>query len=221
MHIKISPQFKEKCPQFKGVKISATVINTPYCEALWKEIDTFTHTLRSTQTTESIKNHPVIQATRDGYKACGKQPSRYRPSSEALRRRLLRNLDLYQIDTMVDIVNLVSLTSGHSIGGFDADKLEGDNLTLDIGREGEPYTGIGRGNLNIANMPVYRDKKGGVGTPTSDNERTKMCIETTHFLGLINGFDGNTNRLENAANQLADLLKKYASASHINIMFYE
>ncbi|HXK75283.1 MAG TPA: phenylalanine--tRNA ligase beta subunit-related protein [Bacteroidaceae bacterium] len=221
MHIKISSQFKEKCPQFKGAKISATIINTPYCEALWEEIDAFTHILRSTETTESIKNHPVIQATRDGYKACGKQPSRYRPSSEALRRRLLRNLDLYQIDTMVDIVNLVSLTSGHSIGGFDADYIEGDTLTLDIGKEHELYTGIGRGDLNIANMPVYRDQKGGVGTPTSDHERTKIRIETTHFLGLINGFDGNISRLKNAADQLAELLKKHASARHIDIMFYE
>ncbi len=221
MQINISPQFKAKCPNFKGIKVSATVVNTTHSEELWKEIDAFTAQLRATETTASIKDHPVILATREGYKACGKQPSRYRPSSEALRRRLLRDLDLYQIDTMVDIINLVSLTSGHSIGGFDADYIQGDALTLGIGEENEPYEGIGRGPLNIEFMPVYRDSKGGIGTPTSDHERTKMRLETTQFVGLINGYDGDKTRLEAAANQLVDLLQKYASANNIEVALYE
>ena len=59
------------------------------------------------------------------YKRLGKDPNRYRPSAEALRRRILRGLPLYKIDTLVDIVNLVSIRSGYSIGGFDADKIVG------------------------------------------------------------------------------------------------
>ena len=86
---------------------------------------------------------------------------------------MLQGKELYQIDTLVDLVNLASIAFGYSIGGFDADKFVGDTLTLGIGREGEPYEGIGRGMLNIAGLPVYRDAQGGVGTPTSDNERTK------------------------------------------------
>lgn len=221
MQINISPQFKAKCPDFKGIKVSATVINSAHSEDLWKEIDAFTHTLRAKETTDSIKDHPVINATRAGYKACGKQPSRYRPASEALRRRLLRDLDLYQIDTMVDIVNLVSLTSGHAIGGFDADYIQGDTLTLGIGEENEPYEGIGRGPLNIEFMPVYRDSEGGIGTPTSDHERTKISLETTQFVGLINGYDGDKARLEAAASHMVDLMKKYASASNIDVVPYE
>ena len=65
------------------------------------------------------------------------------------------------------------LSKDYSIGGFDADKFVGDTLTLGVGRAGEPYEGIGRGLLNIEGLPVYRDAEGGVGTPTSDNERTK------------------------------------------------
>lgn len=71
---------------------------------------------------EDIKHQPVIFATREAYKRCGKDPGRYRPSAEALRRRLMRGIPLYQIDTLVDLINLVSLRTGHSIGGFDADK---------------------------------------------------------------------------------------------------
>ena len=82
-----------------------------------------------------------------------KDPNRYRPSSEALRRRILRELPLYKVDTLVDLINLVSIRSGYSIGGFDADKIAGGSLVLGVGREGEIYHGIGRGELNIAGLP--------------------------------------------------------------------
>lgn len=84
-------------------------------------------------------------ATREAYKRCGKDPGRYRPSAEALRRRLMRGIPLYQIDTLVDLINLVSLRTGHSIGGFDADKIQGNRLELGIGKAEEPFEGIGRG----------------------------------------------------------------------------
>ena len=106
---------------------------------------------------EDIKLQPAIAATREAYKRCGKDPGRYRPSAEALRRRLMRGIPLYQIDTLVDLINLVSLRTGYSIGGFDADKIQGKTLELGIGKSGEPFEGIGRGILNIEGLPVYRD----------------------------------------------------------------
>ncbi len=164
---------------------------------------------RQTLTTESLKELSGIAATRKVYRACGKDPSRYRPASEALIRRQLQSKSLYQIDTLVDLINLASIAYGYSIGGFDADKFEGDTLTLGIGREGEPYEGIGRGMINIAGLPVYRDAKGGVGTPTSDNERTKISIDTTHLVVLINGYDGNEEQVKANAEYIQELLRKY------------
>ena len=151
-----------------------------------------------------------ISATRRVYKVCGKDPSRYRPASEALIRRMLQGKELYQRDTLVDLVNLASIAFGYSIGGFDADRFAGDTLTLGIGREGEPYEGIGRGQINIHGLPVYRDALGGVGTPTSDHERTKMTIDTRHLVVLINGYDGNRQRVTQNAEYLQDLLRRYA-----------
>ena len=177
----------------------------------------FTEHLRATETTESIKQQPAIVATRDAYRACGKDPSRYRPSGEALCRRILRGIPLYQIDTLVDLINLVSIRYGYSIGGFDADKFEGDTLTLGIGRAGEPYEGIGRGMLNIEGMPVYRDAVGGVGTPTSDNERTKLGLETTRLLTIINGYSGKGG-LQEAADYMVELLKEFASAEEVELI---
>ena len=152
-----------------------------------------------------------IQATREAYKRCGKDPSRYRPSAEALCRRILKGSPLYQIDTLVDLINVVSIASGYSIGGFDADKIEGDTLTLGIGRAGEPYEGIGRGELNIEGMPVYRDARGGIGTPTSDNERTKLTLQTTRLLTIINGYSGEEG-LREAGDYMQELLRRYAGS---------
>ena len=72
---------------FKGAAVYAEVTNTAFCEGLWEEINTFTRELTSTTQPEDIKLQPAIAATREAYKRCGKDPSRYRPSAEALRRR--------------------------------------------------------------------------------------------------------------------------------------
>ena len=135
-------------------------------------------------------------------------------------RRILRGIPLYQIDTLVDLINLVSIRYGYSIGGFDADKFEGDTLTLGIGKAGEPYEGIGRGELNIEGMPVYRDAVGGVGTPTSDNERTKLGVETTRLLTIINGYSGKEG-LQEAAEYMVELLEEYASATDVQLIPFE
>lgn len=210
--ITVSEEIKEKWPRYRGAAVYATVTNSSYDEALWEEIAHFTEHLRATETTDSIKQQPVITATRDAYRACGKDPSRYRPSAEALRRRLLRGLELYQIDTLVDLINLVSLRTGYSIGGFDADKIVGTDLCLGIGNHDEPFEGIGRGPLNIEYMPVIRDAIGGIGTPTSDHERTKMGLDTHHILAIINGYNGSEG-LQEAAEMTIELLRRYAYAT--------
>lgn len=218
-HITVSEEIKKRCPEYRGAAVYAEVNNTPFSEGLWQEIDSFTAELRTTETTESIKQQPVIAATREAYKRCGKDPSRYRPSAEALRRRLMRGLELYRIDTLVDLINLVSLRTGHSIGGFDADKIQGEQLELGIGKADEPFEGIGRGPLNIEGLPVYRDALGGIGTPTSDHERTKMDGQTRHILAIINGYNGEEG-LQEAAEMTQDLLRKYAGAAEVSIHYY-
>ena len=212
MKVVVSQEIEQICPEFVGACVEADIVNTPYSEALWQEIETLGDKLRQTLTTESLKETTSIAATRRVYKACGKDPSRYRPASEALISRVLQGKELYQRDTLVDLVNLASIAYGYSIGGFDADKFVGDTLTLGIGREGEPYEGIGRGMINIHGLPVYRDAEGGVGTPTSDHERTKMTLGTRHLLVLINGYDGNEQRVRENAEYIQALLRKYAQS---------
>ncbi|MBB1530304.1 MAG: hypothetical protein HG466_006320 [Prevotella sp.] len=221
MNIVVSSEIQTVCPEFIGACVEANVSNSPYCQPLWDEIDAMGNKYRSTLTTESLKQLSGIAATRRVYRACGKDPSRYRPASEALIRRQLTNKSLYQIDTLVDLTNLASIAYGYSIGGFDADKFDGDTLTLGIGRAGEPYEGISRGMINIEGLPVYRDATGGVGTPTSDNERTKITLQTTHLVVLINGYDGNEANVKANAEYIQELLRKYCNSDGGTYFLYQ
>lgn len=218
--IVVSEEIKKACPHFAGAAIYAEVRNSSYSKGLWDEIDVFSQELTLNTQLEDIKKQPAIAATREAYKRCGKDPGRYRPSAEALRRRLMRGIPLYQIDTLVDLVNLVSLRTGYSIGGFDADKIRGNYLELGIGKVDEPFEGIGRGTLNIEGLPVYRDAIGGIGTPTSDHERTKMGLETTHMLAIINGYSGREGLREAAALTQA-LLKNYTESDGGTLLYFE
>jgi DNA/RNA-binding domain of Phe-tRNA-synthetase-like protein len=220
MQVIVSNEIESVCPSFVGAAVEAQVVNSEFCQPLWDEIHALEEKFRKELTTDSLKELPSIAATRSVYKACGKDPSRYRPASEQLIRRMLQGKELYQIDTLVDLVNLASIAYGYSIGGFDADKFVGDTLTLGVGREGEPYEGIGRGVINIAGLPVYRDAEGGVGTPTSDHERTKMTLATTHLMVLINGYDGNEERVLANAHFIQDFLRKYCQSDGGTVTLY-
>lgn len=217
---RVSEEIKSACPAFAGAAVYASVQNTLHSDGLWKEIDEFIDRLTASTQIEDIKQHPVIAATREAYKRCGKDPGRYRPSAEALRRRLMRGVPLYRINTLVDLINLVSLRTGHSIGGFDANKIQGTVLSLGIGKVGELFEGIGRGMLNIEGLPVYRDAVGGIGTPTSDNERTKMDLETTKILAIVNGYNGKEGLTE-AVVMIQDLLERYAQGFECEISYFE
>lgn len=220
MNIIVSEEIEKVCPGFVGAAVEADVVNSEYNAELWAEINDLGEKYKAEYTTETVKTISGIEATRRVYRACGKDPSRYRPAAEALIRRMLQGKELYQIDTLVDLINLASIAFGYSIGGFDADKFVGDTLTLGIGREGEPYEGIGRGMLNIAGLPVYRDSEGGVGTPTSDNERTKIELSTRHVLVLVNGYDGNEAQVKANAEYIIRLFEKYAQGKNCTFSIY-
>lgn len=221
MEIRVSEEIRQRCPKFTGAAVLASVRNTAHNEALWTEIERFIEEYRTRYTVDSIKLMPSIEATREAYKRCGKDPSRYRPSGEALVRRTLKGNELYRVSTLVDLINLASIAYGYSIGGFDADKIQGTTLTLGIGQENEPYEGIGRGPLNIDGLPVYRDEMGGIGTPTSDHERTKLELDTTRLLTIVNGYDGDKESTMACAQFLQTLLKKYADSDGGKIILFK
>ena len=211
--ISISDKIQNSCPDYQAGIIEAHVHNTKYSNLLWKEITQETEQIKKLYTLSEINKRLTIQATRQAYKTFGKDPNRYRPSAEALCRRIVKETELYQISTLVDLINLVSIKSGFSIGGFDADKIDG-NLTLGIGHKEEIFNAIGRGLLNIDGLPVYRDKKGPIGTPTSDEIRTQLSIDTQNILIIINSYSC-ANLLPETIQYTIRLLTDYADATNI------
>lgn len=219
-NIKIDENFKKLCITFRGAIILAKIKNTESSEALWEEIKQEENKLLASYTIESIKGRSGIAATRQAYKQFGKDPSRYRPACEQLARRVLQGKGLYHVNTVVDILNLVSLASGYSTAALDAAHIVGNNITLGIGRAGEPYEGIGRGVLNIEHLPAYRDEMGAFATPTSDSTRTMLALDSTLLLVIINGYDGDEMSLKQAADYTQRLLKDYAEGCDFEVAYY-
>ena len=213
----IDNRIKDVCPELKIGVIRAKVTNCETSAELWDEIEKAAAEIVDKYELLEINKRPAVAQTRVLYRALGKDPNRYRVASEALCRRVIRGLGLYRIDTLVDLINLVSMKTGYAISGLDGDKLVGDTLTMGVGEEGEEYHGIGRGQLNIAGMPVYRDAVGGVATPTSDEERTKITIDTCTLQMNINGF-GPEMPMDEAVAWSVELLRKYAGATDVETM---
>ena len=210
----IDERIKKACPGMRVGLIRANVTNCETSPELWAEIEREAEAVIAKYELLEINKRPGVAQTRALYRALGKDPNRYRVASEALCRRVIRGLGLYRIDTLVDLINLVSMKSGYPISGLDADKLVGDTLIMGVGEEGEEYNGIGRGLLNISGMPVYRDKIGGVATPTSDEERTKITLDTRTLQMNINGF-GEEMPMEETVAWSVELLRKYAGATEV------
>ena len=210
--ISFSDKIKNAAPNLKVLQIEAEVTNQPTSDELWKEIERASEDLKNRYELQELNKRNSISATRKVYKALGKDPNRYRPSAEALGRRILNGKGIYRLTSLIDIINLISIETGYSIGGFDADKIEGDNLILDVGSHEDIFNAIGRGNLNIEGLPVYRDEIGGIGTPTSDEERTKLTPDTVRLLMLVNIY-GEEESPEKVEKIVQDLLKRYASLS--------
>lgn len=212
IEIEISGKVKEGVPALRVLKMCAGVQNAPTCEALKELMERKAQEFKGSMQVADINRRPGIAATRAAYKTFGKDPNRYRPSQEQLMRRILNGKELYYISNVVDLFNYVSIASGYSIGAFDAQKIAGNRLVLGVGESGEPYEGIGRGVLNIEGMPVYRDEVGGVGTPTSDNERTKIDEDTTELVVTVNMY-GEEMPPEEVIALSRELLETYCHAT--------
>jgi len=219
MEIEISAKIREACPQLKLAIITCEVRNSVTSPNLWHEMEAEIDRFSSNYSLELINKRPEIAATRKIYKSLGKDPNRYRPSAEALCRRIIREIPIYQVSTLVDIINLVSIRSGFSIGGFDREKIQG-NVRLGVGTNEDVFEAIGRGLLNVEGLPLFQDEVGGIGTPTSDNERTKIAESTTQLLMIINGYSGETG-LQEAIVHSMELLEKYAGLKQYKVTWGE
>ena len=118
------------------------------------------------------------------YKRCGIDPTRTRPSSEALLRRVRKGDPLPRVNGLVDIINWCSAETQISFGLYDLDKVE-PPVTLRLGDSGEGYDGIRKDRVNVDGRLTLADARGPFGNPTSDSARTMSTPETRDVLVLL------------------------------------
>lgn len=112
------------------------------------------------------------------YRSFGTDPTRHRPSSEALLRRVKKGDGLPRINSLVDVANLLSLQLQVPVGLYDLGRVEGDELVIRLGREGEGYAGIGKEYVNVEGRLCVADAAGPCGNPSSDSARTRITTAT-------------------------------------------
>ena len=159
---------------------------------------------------------PGAADARTLYKAFGLDPTKTRPSNEALLRRALKGESLYRINTLVDALNLSSLRFQLPFGLYDLAKIE-PPVVLRKGMQGESYEGIRKGPVNVDSRPTLADARGAFGNPTSDSARTCIILETTSALVVVYAPAGySPARLGEVLDGTETTLTRYCGGSRID-----
>src|SRR3954471_17705786 len=134
----------------------------------------------------AVRAHPPAEiiSVRTMYKRVGLDPTKTRPSSEALLRRVRKGDSLPRINSMVDVCNWCSFECQLPYGLYDADHLDGD-VEMRLGREGESYPGIRKDDVHVGGRIALADVRGAFGNPTSDSARTMVTTATRRGLLVV------------------------------------
>ncbi len=132
---------------------------------------------RATQAVRSGAIGPTDRA-RELYRRFGTDPTRTRPSSEALLRRMKRGEPLPRINSLVDVANALSVQLQVPVGLYDLGKVKGEELVVRLGLKGESYEGIGKDRVNVEGRICVADAEGACGNPSADSARTMITTAT-------------------------------------------
>ncbi|MGH9750429.1 MAG: B3/B4 domain-containing protein [Candidatus Polarisedimenticolia bacterium] len=192
-----------------GLIEAAPVAVAPAAEPLLLEIETACAALAREHAGKAPAAIEGLRPSRDLYRAFGIDPTRTRPSSEALLRRVLQGKGMPRILNAVDLCNLCALRYLLSIGLYDAAAVRGA-IRLRRGAPGEAYQGIRKDTVNLDGRPVLCDDDGPFGNPTSDSLRTSVTPATGSLLMVIFAPAAyGTERLERHVRDAADLMTRH------------
>ncbi len=210
MSITIDPSLSEKGFEIHLGALHYPIIGGPSEDVFVEAMQDAAEQRRSELLGESAATDPVIACVRAAFKAAGKDPSRYRPSSEALTRRVIAGNPLPVVNAAVDIGNVVSVMTGVPVGVYDTEKIDG-RLTLRIGEEGEHYDTVSRGAISLDRMILLADETGPMGTPYSDSVRTAVDDHTRDILIVLYGLNMDVAIIEAAAEFADTLVCRFAA----------
>lgn len=212
MNYKVAPFIPE---QIKLAIVEIEFTNSQFNERLWEEqLNPLIFKINAEDTLETIRENPVIQTTKNLYKELGKDPARFRPSSDSLWRRVAKGSGLYQVNTLVDLNNFLSLKYHLPFGSYDLNNLQ-QPILLKKGSQNEQYAGIGKKMINLENLLLLADAKGPFGSPTSDSTRAMISPETTKAIIVAYLFDTRSEVVEQINQDIEELVPKYLNNAHI------
>jgi DNA/RNA-binding domain of Phe-tRNA-synthetase-like protein len=164
-------------------------------------------------TVESLAEAESIRAIRALFRGWGMDPSKYRPASEALLRRVVQGKGLYRVSNVVDISNLVSIETGWPLGCYDRSRID-IPVILRHGLAGESYEGIGKKTWNLEGRPVLADPAGPFGSPISDSTRSMITESAKNVVIVIYVPEKSSDATaELAMKRLCERLATFAGAS--------
>ncbi len=183
--IRFSLIIQDKIPGLKlGIlTASGVVINkkSDLVEQCFIELENF---IRIKFSDKPPSSDTIVSAVRRMYRRIGWEPTQYRPSSEAMIRRFLKNKGLYRINNLVDLGNVTSTRFHLPMGLYDYDKIDGA-AQLDVGKENESYQGISKDLIHAEGKLILRDDLGIFGNPTADSKRTSLQSDTKNVLAIF------------------------------------
>jgi DNA/RNA-binding domain of Phe-tRNA-synthetase-like protein len=181
-------------------------------ESLAALMDDICERKRREFTVESLADAEPTRAVRGMFRAWGIDPSKYRPSSEALLRRVVQSKGLYRVSNLVDIGNLGSIETGWPYGCYDRSRIA-PPIVFRHGAPSEAYEGIGKRTWHLEGRPVLADPQGPFGSPISDSTRSMIAESAHDVLVVIYAPSGASKAsLETAMTRLADRLSQFAAA---------
>lgn len=175
--------------------------------ALIQHLETCISELNVKYTLADIAELEQIKDTRSAYRLLGKSPSAYRNASEAMLRRIVKGNGLYQINNVVEVNNIISITTGYSVGSYDLEYLS-EPIVWKKAPAGEVYKGIGKADINIEFLPTLYDTNGAFGNPTSDSRRAMISEGKHKIMSVVYSFSGSEG-LEELSKVYIELLKSY------------
>jgi len=182
MNLRLSPDLQDRvllgAITAEGIRVRAEA------PAVWAAIERVAEVYRRRFAGKAPGEIAELQAARELYRRTGEDPTKLRPSSEALLRRVLRGESLYHVNALVDTCNLCSLEFLLPIGLYDLDQISG-GVTARLGHPGEAYESLGKGRYAVEGRLALFDDRGPFGSPTNDSRRTAITEASRRCLMVI------------------------------------
>jgi DNA/RNA-binding domain of Phe-tRNA-synthetase-like protein len=213
--IKIDPGIKNAAPGLLLGCISARVTVSEHNAALWRELEVKQATMNSLDAAQ-ISAFPQVSAQQYAYRKAGKNPGRYRGTNEVLMRRIAEGQGINHVNTLIDVIHLISLETHNPVCCYDCSELD-PPIVCQLGEPGAFYDEGSDVDIDLENLPLLVDGMGPFGSPNGDSYRAAVQLHTHDLLMIMFAFEGNAGLEKAMLDRAAGLLHRYAAATDVEI----